>query len=108
MSTESKLSKQQKEILKILYERAKEDKGIDGRKLNRIISNNNLSDSKRASLSRTMKRLIERKLVFRRKNYYSEALGCWIKCDVWFITDRGINVYNKIEKVNKKIRGEKS
>lgn len=105
---QTKLSKQQKRIIKVLGKEAKKHRGVNTRDLNYLIANGKLSDTKRASISRSTKRLINRKLVYRRKSYYSDTLESRIKCNVLFASDKGKREYNKLETVNKKNKRKKS
>ena len=110
---QTKLSKQQKKIIKVLGKEAKKGYGMNSRDLSHFIANKNkpyakLSDTKRASISRSIKRLTKRKLVYRKTSYYSDILESRIKCNVLFVTDEGKKVYNKLERVNKKAKREKS
>lgn len=106
---QTKLSKQQKKILKFLGKEAKENNsGINSTKLSHLIAKKNksygvLSNTDRASTSRSIRRLTERGLVHRRTSYYSDALESHIRCNVLFTTDKGQKVYNKLETVNEKI-----
>lgn len=103
---QTKLSKQQKKILRALGKEGKEDRGMNSRDLNRAIASakpyTKLSNTKRASISRSIKRLSDRGLVFRKRSYYSDKIGDRISCNVLFTTDKGQKTYNKLETVNKK------
>ena len=116
---QTKLSKQQKKIIKALGKKAKKERGMTSRDLSHLIANDTipkyywgkykrLSNTKRASISRSIKRLTKRKLVYRKTSHYSDVLESRIKCNVLFVTDEGKKVYNKLERVNKKIKREKS
>lgn len=109
---QTKLSKQQKKILNILGKEGKENRGMNSRDLNRAIASakpyTKLSNTKRASISRSIRRLSDRGLVFRKRSHYSDILKGRIRCNVLFTTDKGQKAYNKMKTVNKKSETQKS
>ena len=100
---QTKLSKQQKKILRVLGKEGKENRGMNSVKLSHLIaekpkSHGILSNTNRASISRSIKRLTERGLVHRKTSHYSDILESSIRCNVLFTTDKGQKVYNKLKK----------
>ena len=99
---QTKLSKQQKKILRVLGKEGKENRGMKSVELSYLITKKNklndiLSDTNRASISRSIRRLTERGLVFRITRYYSDVLEAQIKCNVLFTTNEGQKMYDKLE-----------